>query len=149
MTLPRLAPALLLAALAGCTPRPTATSTAVPAAPRPFVEVTPAARELLWQVARDQKFGADWWVRLTVEWRPGAQVVLTVERNPPGPNDVAREADGLRVVMAGDQVVYLKGARIDLVQEEDRVGFDVTFPHRDAGDRQAANEWLRKASAKK
>ena len=148
MTLPRFAPILLLAALAGCTPKPSATPTAVPSTPRPSVEVTPAARELLGQVAKDQKFGADWWVRLAVVWKPDAQIVVTVERDRPGPNDVVHEADGVRVVMPGDQVVYLKGARIDLVEEQKGWAFDVTFPHRDARDREAASEWLQKKAPK-
>ena len=149
MTFPRLFPALLLTALAGCTPKPSATPTAGPSTARPFVEVAPAARGLLGQVAKDQKFGTEWWVRLAVVWKPDAQIVVTVERDRPGPNDVVHEADGVRVVMPGDQVVYLKGARIDLVEEENGWAFDVTFPHREAGDREAANEWLKKQGTTK
>lgn len=148
MTFPRLPPVVLLVALAGCTPKPPVTSTAVPTAPRPFVEVTPVARQLLTKVAADQKFGPDWWVRLNVVWKPDAQILVTVEKDPPGPADEVHEADEVRVVMPGDQVVYLKGALIDLVQAEGGWAFDVTFPHRTDRDREAANEWLRTRGSK-
>jgi Fe-S cluster assembly iron-binding protein IscA len=149
----RLPPIVFLAALVGCSPKPPATPAATPAAApavsRPFVEVTPVARALLGKVAADQKFGADWWVRLNVVWKPDAQIVVTVEKDPPGPADEVHEANGVRVVMPGDQAVYLKGARIDLVEDEGGWAFDVTFPHRDARDREAANKWLRERSPKK
>src|SRR3954468_7210458 len=106
MTLSRLAPALLLAALAGCSPKPAASPATVPAPPRPVVEVTPVARQLLTQVAADQKFGPDWWVRLSVVWRPAARIEVTVEKDPPGPADEVHEADGVRVVTARDQAAY-------------------------------------------
>jgi Fe-S cluster assembly iron-binding protein IscA len=151
MTLPRLLPAALLAALAGCSPKPAAIPATAPAPTpaRPVVEVTSAARELLTKVAADQKFGPDWSVRLTVVWKPDAQIEVTVEKDPSGPADEVHEADGVRVVMARDQAAYLKGALIDLVEVPNGWAFDVTFPHRDAGDREAASQWLRERSAKK
>jgi Fe-S cluster assembly iron-binding protein IscA len=141
----RVAPALLVATLAGCSPKPSA----APVSPRPFVKVTPIARQLLTKVAADQKFGPDWWVRLNVAWKPDARIEVTVEKDPPGLADVVHEADGVRVVVANDQAVYLKGALIDLVEEEKGWAFDVTFPHRTARDREAANEWLKTESARK
>jgi Fe-S cluster assembly iron-binding protein IscA len=143
----RLVPVLLVA-LAGCSPKPPATPSAVPTTPRPFVEVTLIARQLLTKVAVDQKIGPDWWVRLNVVWKPDARIEVTVEKDPPGPADVVHEADGVRVVVANDQAAYLKGALIDLVEEKSGWRFDVTFPHRTARDREAANQWLRERSAK-
>jgi Fe-S cluster assembly iron-binding protein IscA len=151
MTFPRLLPIVLpIAALAGCAPKPAATPAAAPAvAPQPFVEVTPVARQLLAQVARDQKFGPDWWVRLRVVWKPDAKIEVTVEKDAPGPADEVHDADGVRVVVDRDQAVYLKGVLIDLVGIENGWAFDVTFPHRDDRDREAANQWLRDRSVKK
>ncbi|HKB06587.1 MAG TPA: hypothetical protein VKD90_30605 [Gemmataceae bacterium] len=148
MSPPRFASALLVAAI-GCSPKPPATPSAVPTTSRPFVEVTPIARELLTKVAGDQKLGSDWWVRLTVVWKPDPRIEVTVEKDPPGPADAVHEADGVRVVVANDQAVYLKGALIDLVEEQKGWAFDVTFPHRTDRDREAANQWLRERSARK
>ena len=132
---------IVLLALAGCSPKPAATPAAAPAEPLPVVELTPVAKQVLVRVAAEQKF-ADWWVRLTVAWKPDPKIEVTVEKNPPGPADVVHEASGLRVVMAADQMPYLKGALIDLVQEPDRIGFTVTFPYRTDAERRAANRWL-------
>jgi Fe-S cluster assembly iron-binding protein IscA len=149
MSASRLAPAILLAAVAGCSPKPPATPSAVPTTPRPFVEVTPIARQLLTKVAVDQKLGPDWWVRLNVVWKPDARIEITVEKDRPDPADAVHVADGVRVVVANDQAVYLKGALIDLVEEKNGWEFDVTFPHRTARDREAANQWLSERSVRK
>ena len=57
----------------------------------------------------DQKFGNQWWVRLEVVWRKEAQIDVTVEKNPPGPNDFFAEADGLHVVTPEEQIEYASG----------------------------------------
>ena len=108
----------------------------------PFVEVTPVAKEVLVRVAAEQKLGPDWCVRLNVVWKPDPRIEVTLERHPAGPADAVHEANGLRVVMANDQTPYLKGARIDLIQEADRIGFDVSFPYRTDRERELANRWL-------
>jgi Fe-S cluster assembly iron-binding protein IscA len=128
--------------LAGCSQKPAATPNADPGRPPPFVEITPVAKDVLVRVAAEQNLGPDWWVRLNVVWKPDPRIEVTMEKKPPGPADVVHEANGLRVVMAADQTAYLKGSLIDLVQEADRVGFDVTFPYRTDRDRELANHWL-------
>src|SRR6476659_915140 len=98
--------------LAGCGQKATTHIIPLPAESPPIVEIEDDARDLLVRVARDQKFGNEWWVRLEVVWRKEAQIDVTVERQPPGPKDFFVEADGLHVVMPEEQKVYLKGARI-------------------------------------
>jgi hypothetical protein len=98
---------------------------------------------VLRQIAVDQKLGPDWWVRMEVVWKPDAQIEVNLERKPPGPGDFSVEADGLRCVIRSDQKVYLKGARVELAWAKDGAGFDVSFPNRDANDRQAAAAWLK------
>ena len=133
---------MLLLLAAGCSPKPTTPAVAPASPPLPFVEVTPVAKEVLVRVAAEQKLGPDWFVRLNVVWKPDPRIEVTIERHPPGPGDEVHEANGLKVVMANDQTPYLKGARIDLIQETGRIGFDVSFPYRTDRDRELANRWL-------
>jgi Fe-S cluster assembly iron-binding protein IscA len=133
---------IVLLAIVGCSPKPTTSAVSPPGPPPPFVEITPVAKEVLVRVAAEQKLGANWCVRLDVVWKPDPRIEVTIERHPPGPADVVHEANGLKVVMAADQTPYLKGSRIDLIQEADRLGFDVSFPYRTDRDRKAANRWL-------
>lgn len=133
---------LAIALAAGCDQKATTHIIVVPVETSPIVEIEPDARTLLAQVARDQKFGPEWWVRLEVVWRKEAQIEVTVEKQPPGPSDFFIEADGLHVVMPDDQRVYLRGARVSLLKAKSGWAFDVTFPYRTERERQAASEWL-------
>lgn len=148
-------PGLIVAAatglvfLAGCEQKATTYIISVPPDSSPIVEIEPDARNLLAQVARDQKFGPEWWVRLEVVWRKEAQINVTVEKHPPGPNDFFIEADGLHVVMPEDQRVYLRGARVSLLQGKSGWAFDVTFPYRTERERLMASEWLLRETEKR
>lgn len=135
--------------LAGCGQKATTHIIPLPAESPPIVEIEDDARDLLVRVARDQKFGNEWWVRLEVVWRKEAQIDVTVERQPPGPKDFFVEADGLHVVMPEEQKVYLKGARISLLQGKNGWAFDVTFPYRNDSERQSAAEWLLRETEKR
>jgi Fe-S cluster assembly iron-binding protein IscA len=117
--------------------------------PRPFVEVTPSAREILLRVAADQKLGPDWCVRLEVVFKPDARIEVNLDRQPAGKNDYQVEVDGLRVVMVDNQKTYLKGARIGLIESPNAFAFDVTFPNRDDRDRELASRWLHTESEKR
>jgi Fe-S cluster assembly iron-binding protein IscA len=86
-------------------------------------------------------------VRLEVVWKPDAQIEVSVVRNSQSGADHHVEADGLRVVMADSQKTYLKGARIALIELPVGIAFDVTFPNRDARDRELASQWLRSEQA--
>jgi Fe-S cluster assembly iron-binding protein IscA len=141
--------AVVLLAQTGCSPKPAATPAVVPSNPPPVVEVTPIARDVLVRVAAEQKFGADWWVRLRVVWTPGPEIEVTVERAPPGPADEVHESNGLKVALPRDQAVYLKGARVDLLKANRGAAFDVTFPYRTDSDRERANHWLLTESFRK
>jgi hypothetical protein len=143
----RIAPALFL--LAGCEQKATTHIVSVPVESSPIVEIEPDARDLLAQVAGDQKFGSEWWVRLEVVWRKEAQIDVTVEKQPPGPNDFFVKADGLHVVMPEEQKAYLLGARISLLKSKKGWAFDVTFPYRSEREQQLASEWLDRETMKR
>jgi Fe-S cluster assembly iron-binding protein IscA len=136
-----------LALVAGCGPKATTHVIQVPPTTRPFVEVEPKARELLAGIATEKKLGDEWCVKLEVVWKPDAQIEVNLERKA-GAKDFVVEADGLRFAMAADQKVYLKGAYISVSEVKGGVAFDVTFPNRDARDRQLAAEWLKQATTK-
>jgi hypothetical protein len=138
-----------VAVLAGCTSRTTSTIPSAAEAPRPFLEVSTQVREVFRQVAVDQKFGPEWWLRVEVVWKPDAQIEVNLERKPPGAGDFVVEANGLRCVMAREQKVYLKGARVDLLWAKESAVIDVSFPNRDGRDRLAAAEWLKSENAKR
>jgi hypothetical protein len=140
--------AVAAAMLVGCDHKATTHIIPVPPQSRPIVEIEDNARDLLVQVAGDQKFGKQWWVRLEVVWRKEPQIDVAVEKNPPGPKDFFVEADGLSVVMPEDQKVYLKGARISLLQGKNGWAFDVTFPYRNDREQQVASEWLLRETEK-
>lgn len=137
---------ILLPAI-GCQDKATP-GVALPLPPRPVVEITPEARVWLNKIAADQKLGPDWWVRMTVVFREQPEIEVALDRATPRKDDVVVEADGLRCVMAADQKVYLKGARVDWIKGKTKAGFDVTFPHRDVRDEDRASEWLRQETAK-
>lgn len=135
--------------IAGCSQK--ATTTIAPAGQRSktFVELTPQARDGLRLIADKQNLGDNWSVRLEVVWKPEAQIEVNIDRKPPSDRDHVVNVDGLRVVMAEDQKVYLKGARVDLFWVKDGAGFDVTFPHRDERDRELASKWLKERDEKR
>jgi Fe-S cluster assembly iron-binding protein IscA len=51
-------------------------------------------------------------------------------------------------VLARDLLTYLRGSRVEFVETPEGGGFDVTFPNQDAGEREAAGQWLREQTAK-
>jgi Fe-S cluster assembly iron-binding protein IscA len=105
---------------------------------------------MLRQIAAEQKLPDPWWVRLGVRWDPDPIIELHIDRKPPGSDDFTTEAGGLNVVLARDLLTYLRGSRVEFVEEkEDAVGFDVTFPNQDADERAAASKWLREEKAKR
>lgn len=137
---------MLVLFLAGCSPPPA--PVAVPVTPKPVVEIAPRAEQLLRQIAVDQKVAEPWWVRLSVTWHPDPFIEVHLDRKPPGPGDYETEARGLKVVMARDLLTYLRGSRVEFVETPEGGGFDVTFPNQDAGEREAAGQWLREQKAK-
>jgi Fe-S cluster assembly iron-binding protein IscA len=132
-------------------PKHSPTTTIAPAGPRPttFVEITAEARDGLRLIADKQNLGEDWSMRLEVVWKPDAQIEVTIDRKPPSDRDHVINTDGLRVVMAEDQKVYLKGSRVDLFWAKGGAGFNVTFPHRDERDRELASKWLKEQNEKR
>ncbi len=140
---------IVLVLFAGCGPQATTHLISVPANPRPFVEVDPFARDVLTHIAADQKLGPEWWVRLEVAWKPEMQIEVNIEKKKPGPNDFVVDANDLHVVMAADQKAYLKGALISMHEVKDGIVFEVTFPNRDAADRQRASQWMKREAEKR
>ena len=140
-----LLPALLLA---GCSQPPP--PQAIPVAPKPVVELSPRAERMLRQIAAEQKVPEPWWVRLSVKWTPDPVIEIHIDRKAPGPDDYTTEASGLTVVLARDLLTYLRGSRVEFVDEnENAVGFDVTFPNQSPDERAAASQWLREQKAKR
>jgi Fe-S cluster assembly iron-binding protein IscA len=134
------------ALLAGCSP-PSA-PVAVPATPKPVVEISPRAERVLRQIAVDQKLAEPWWVRLSVAWHPDPYIEVHLDRKPPGPDDYETEASGLKVVLPRELLTYLRGSRVEFVESPEGAWFDVTFPNQDADEREAAGKWLREETAK-
>lgn len=122
---------------------------AVPVTPKPVVEVSPRAERLFRQIAAEQKLAEPWWVRLSLRWTPDPFIEVHLDRRPPGVGDYATDAGTLKVVMARELLTYLRGSRIEFVEEENATGFDVTFPNQDADERAAASKWLREETAKR
>ena len=140
---------VMLVLVAGCGPKAATHLISVPANPRPFVEVDPFARDVLTHIAADQKLGPEWWVRLEVAWKPEIQIEVNIEKKRPSPNDFVVDAGDLHIVMADVQKVYLRGASISMHEVKDGIVFEVTFPNRDAADRQRAAQWLKRESEKR
>ena len=112
--------------------------------------MSPAAERVLRQIAAEQKLAEPWYVRVTIAWRAEPQIEVQLDRTPAGPDDFVTEAGtGLRCVMAREHLTYLRGCRIELVEVPQGAGFDVTFPNRDARDREAAEKWLREEEARR
>ena len=88
----RLLAAIVVAAVAGCSSEPP--PRAVPVPPKPVVEVSPAAEQVLRQIAAEQKLAEPWYVRLSVAWRAEPQIEVHLDRTPPGPDDFVTEANG-------------------------------------------------------
>jgi len=143
-------PLLLFILVAGCSNKTsTPSTTAALAATRPFLEIQPRAVDMLRRIAQSQKLGYDWYVRLQVVWKPTAKIEVQIDKKQPGRGDFTIEADGLKCVMAAEQKPYLKGAYVEVVQTNDTVYFDVTFPNQDDRDRATASEWLKTEEAKR
>jgi Fe-S cluster assembly iron-binding protein IscA len=140
--------AIVVVTLGGCSSEPP--PTAVSVAPKPVVEVSPAAERVLRQIAAEQKLAEPWYVRLSVVWPAEPQIEVHLDRTPPGADDFVTEANtGLRCVIAREFLTYLRGCRVELVEVANGAGFDVTFPNRDARDREAADKWLREETLKR
>ena len=135
---------VMLVLVAGCGPKAATHLISGPLSPRPFVKVDPFARDVLAHIAADQKLGPEWWVRLEVAWKPDIQIEVNIEKKRPGPNDFVVDADDLHIVMADEQKVYLRSALISMHEVKDGIVFEVTFPNRDAADRQRATHWLKR-----
>lgn len=134
--------------VAGCSPDPP--PPAVPVAPKPAVEVSPAAERVLRQIAAEQKLADPWYIRLSVSWQAEPQIEVHLDRTPTGPDDFVTETNtGLRCVMARELLPFLHGCRVELVEVPAGAGFDVRFPNRDAREREAAAKWLREEAAKR
>jgi Fe-S cluster assembly iron-binding protein IscA len=132
--------------LAGCSDKPA--PVIVPVTPRPVVEVSPEAAKLLRNIAIQSKLADPWWVRLSVSWHPDPFIHVDLDRKLPGPDDYTTEATSLKVVFARELMAYLRGSRIEVIQTADGVGFDVSFPNQNAGEREAAGKWLREEGRK-
>ena len=132
--------------LAGCSPPPT--PVVVPVTPKPVVEISPRAEQVLRQIAVDQKVAEPWWVRLSVTWHPDPFIEVHLDRKPPDPNDYETEANGLKVVTARALLTYLRGSRVEFVEAPEGAWFDVSFPNQDADEREAAGRWLKEQTAK-
>jgi Fe-S cluster assembly iron-binding protein IscA len=137
---------IILVLLAGCSPPPA--PVAVPVTPKPVVEISPRAEQILRQIAVDQKVAEPWWVRLSVTWHPDPYIEVHLDRKPPGPDDYETKASGLKVVMARDLLTYLRGSRVEFVETPEGAWFDVTLPNQDASEREAAGKWLKEQTAK-
>jgi Fe-S cluster assembly iron-binding protein IscA len=147
----RLAILLSTLLLAGCSSKPTQVYTPAPTppAPRPFIDIAPAAKILLEHFAAERKLGPNWHVRLVVDWTAEPEIKVTIERDPPGEGDHVVEAAGLKVAMPGDQKVYFKGAVITLDEARGKAWFGVEFFNRDERDIELASKWFKAEKAKR
>jgi Fe-S cluster assembly iron-binding protein IscA len=137
--------ALVLLMLTACSDKPTPVAFSVP--PKPVVEVSPMAERVLRQIAAEQKIEEPWFVRLSIVWKAEPEIEVTLDHTVPKPDDFTCSAGGLQVVLARELLPYLRGSRIEMVNVQGGSGFDVTFPNRDAQDREAAGKWLREQQA--
>jgi Fe-S cluster assembly iron-binding protein IscA len=111
--------------------------------PRPPIEVSHEARQVLNQIATEQKL-SDWWLRFDLVWRrPELQLEVHMVRKPPGENDVVYDADGVRCVVPKELTDYLKHVRVDWLNEEPKGRFDFSFDNQTPAEREAGRKWLR------
>jgi Fe-S cluster assembly iron-binding protein IscA len=137
----RLALMVAVVAGAGCTSK--SSPQVSKSIPRPPIEVSPEARQVLNQIASEQKL-TDWWLRFDLVWRrPELQLEVHIVRMPPGENDVVYDADGVRCIVPKELTDYLKHVRIDWLNEEPKGRFDFSFDNQTAAEREAGQKWLR------
>jgi Fe-S cluster assembly iron-binding protein IscA len=111
--------------------------------PKPPIELSPDARQVLKQIASEQKLGDDWWLRFDLVWRPDAQVEITMVRERPGESDFVYDADGIRCAMPKELTSYLKNVRVDWIEDKPKGRFDVSFANQTSAEREAGRRWLR------
>jgi len=137
----RLAHVAVVALAAGCTSK--SSPQVNKPIPRPPIEVSHDARQVLNQIATEQKFGTDWWLRFDLVWRrPELQLEVHIDRKPPGENDVVYDADGVRCIVPRELTDYLKHVRIDWLNEEPKGRFDFSFDNQTPAEREAGRKWL-------
>ena len=130
-----------LTALAGCTSP--STPQVIKPLPKPPIEVSPLARQVLQQIATEQKLGDDWWLQFDLVWRPDAQVEITMVRERPGETDFVYDADGIRCAMPKELTTYLKNVRVEWIEDKPKGRFDVSFANQTSAEREAGRRWLR------
>jgi Fe-S cluster assembly iron-binding protein IscA len=130
-----------LTALAGCTSPSTPLITKP--LPKPPIEVSPVARQVLQQIATEQKLGDDWWLRFDLAWRPDAQIEIVMVRERPAETDLVYDADGIRCVIPKELTAYLKNVRVEWIEEKPKGRFDVSFANQSSAEREAGRRWLR------
>jgi Fe-S cluster assembly iron-binding protein IscA len=130
-----------LTALVGCT-SPSTPQVSKPL-PKPPIELSADARQILKQIASEQKLGEDWWLRFDLVWRPDAQVEITMVRERPGETDLVYDADGIRCTMPKELTTYLKNVRVEWIEDKPKGRFDVSFANQTSAEREAGRRWLR------
>jgi len=111
--------------------------------PKPPIEISTEARQLLRQIAVDQKLGDNWWLRLDLVWLPDAQIEIHMVRTPPTETDVVYDVDGIRCVVPDELTTYLKHTRIVWIEDEPKGRFDLSFENQSSAEREAGRQWLR------
>jgi|GEM_PF-6785981 len=130
-----------LTALAGCTSQ--STPQISKPLPKPPIELSADARQVLKQIASEQKLGDDWWLRFDLVWRPDAQVEITMVRERPGETDFVYDADDIRCAMPKELTTYLKNVRVEWIEDKPKGRFDVSFANQTSAEREAGRRWLR------
>jgi len=132
---------VLIAFAAGCTSK--SSPVVSKPIPRPPIEVSAEARQVLNQIATEQKL-TDWWLRFDLVWRrPELQLEVNMVRKPPGENDVVYDADGVRCIVPKELTEYLKHVRVDWLNEEPKGRFDFSFDNQTPFEREAGRKWLK------
>ena len=87
------------------------------ALPKPPIEVSLERRQVLKQIASEQKLGEEL-VAPASTWsgsRYGADRDPDLVRERPGESDVVHDADGIRCAMPKELTTYLKGVQIEWI----------------------------------
>jgi Fe-S cluster assembly iron-binding protein IscA len=136
----RLALVSMVALAAGCTSK-SSPHIGKPV-PRPPIEVSAEARQVLNQIASEQKL-TDWWLRFDLVWRPDPQLEVHMVRTPPGENDVVYDADGVRCIVPKELTDYLRHVRVDWLNQEPKGRFNFSFDNQTPAEREAGRKWLK------
>src|SRR5262245_15860993 len=136
-----------LTALAGCT-SPSTPQVSKPL-PRPPIEVSHEARQVLQQIVSDQKLGDNWWLRFDLMWRPNSQIEIHIVRTPPTESDFVYDADGIRCAMPKELTTYLKNIRVEWIDEQPKGRFSVSFDNETPAEFEAGRQWLQEQAQRR